>query len=174
MAGAAGAECVHTEQEVASHSLPSSRTATLRGASSAFARPTCVLWPQPAVCLPLAIVGHEALLVVAYVSRRGRRLQFIRRAIMIIMVQHTVRDYDAWKAVFDEHRAIRAQHGATGHDLYRGLEDRNAVTAVNYFPSKEQAEAFASDPSLKEAMERGGVISEPRITWAEKAESVDY
>ena len=93
---------------------------------------------------------------------------------MIIIVQHTVRDYDAWKAVFDEHQAVRAGHGATGHELYRGLEDPNEITAVNHFPSKEQAEAFAADPSLKEAMELGGVISEPRITWAEKAESVDY
>jgi heme-degrading monooxygenase HmoA len=93
---------------------------------------------------------------------------------MIIMVQHTVRDYDAWKAVFDEHQAVRTQYGATGHLLYQGAEDPNEVTVVNQFPSREQAEAFAADPSLKEAMERGGVISEPRITWAQETEDVDY
>jgi len=93
---------------------------------------------------------------------------------MIIIVQHTVRDYDAWKAVFDEHEASRRRFGATGHELYRGLEDPNEVTVVNHFPSKEQAEAFAADPSLKEAMERGGVISEPRITWAQEAGTADY
>jgi heme-degrading monooxygenase HmoA len=93
---------------------------------------------------------------------------------MIIMVQHTVRDYDAWKSVFDEHEATRRQHGATGHQLYRGVDDPNAVTVVNHFPSREHAEAFATDPSLKEAMERGGVVSEPRVTWVEESESVDY
>jgi heme-degrading monooxygenase HmoA len=93
---------------------------------------------------------------------------------MIIIVQHTVRDFDAWKAVFDEHEATRRRHGATGHELYRGLEDRNEVTVVNHFASKEQAEAFAADPSLKEAMERGGVISEPRITWAQEAGAAEY
>jgi len=93
---------------------------------------------------------------------------------MIIMVQHTVRDYDAWKRVFDEHEAVRTKHGATGHQLYRGADDPNAVTIVNHFPSREQAEAFATDPSLREAMERGGVVGEPRITWAEESESVDY
>ena len=93
---------------------------------------------------------------------------------MNLIVQHTVRDYDAWKAVFDEHQAVRTRHGAIGHLLYRGADDPNEVTIVNHFPSREQAEAFAADPSLKEAMELGGVISEPRITWAEKAESVDY
>jgi heme-degrading monooxygenase HmoA len=93
---------------------------------------------------------------------------------MIVIVQHKVRDYDAWKSVFDEHQAVRTRHGATGHELYRGLEDPNEVTIVNQFPSKEQAEAFAADPSLKEAMERGGVVSEPRITWAQETEAVDY
>ena len=93
---------------------------------------------------------------------------------MIIIVQHTVRDYDAWKRVFDEHETVRRQHGATGHQLYRGADDPNEVTIVNYFPSREQAEAFATDPSLKEAMERGGVIGEPRVTWVEESGSVDY
>ncbi len=93
---------------------------------------------------------------------------------MVIMVQHTVRDFDAWKRVFDEHETVRRRHGATGHQLYRGTDDPNEVTVVNYFPSREQAEAFVTDPSLKEAMERGGVVGEPRVTWAEEIGSVDY
>lgn len=93
---------------------------------------------------------------------------------MILVVQHKVRDYDTWKAVFDEHETVRTRHGATGHELYRGLDDPNEITIVNHFPSREQAEAFAADPSLKEAMERGGVITEPRITWARETETVDY
>jgi heme-degrading monooxygenase HmoA len=93
---------------------------------------------------------------------------------MILIAQHKVRDYDTWKPVFDEHGDIRRRHGAIGHELYRGLDDPNEITVVNHFPSREQAEAFAADPSLKAAMERGGVISEPRITWAEETEAVDY
>ena len=93
---------------------------------------------------------------------------------MIIIVQHKVRDYDTWKPAFDEHEDVRRRHGATGHELYRGADDPNELTIVSHFPTREQAEAFAADPSLKEAMERGGVISEPRITWAREAESVDY
>jgi heme-degrading monooxygenase HmoA len=93
---------------------------------------------------------------------------------MIIIVQHKVRDYDAWKVVFDEHQAVRTRHGATGHLLYQGADDPNEVTVLNRFPSRAQAEAFAADPSLKEAMERGGVISEPRVTWLRETEDVDY
>jgi heme-degrading monooxygenase HmoA len=93
---------------------------------------------------------------------------------MILIVQHTVRDYDAWKPVFDEHQAVRTRHGATGHELYRSVDDPNDITVVNHFPSKEQAEAFAADPSLKEAMERGGVTSELRVSWVRETEAVDY
>jgi heme-degrading monooxygenase HmoA len=93
---------------------------------------------------------------------------------MIIMVQHRVRDFDTWKPVFDEHGAVRRRHGATGHEIYRGIDDPNEITIVNRFPSKAQAQAFVADPSLKEAMERGGVISEPLVTWALEVETVDY
>jgi hypothetical protein len=34
---------------------------------------------------------------------------------MYVIVQHTVRDYDAWKPVFDEHESIRTKYGAKGH-----------------------------------------------------------
>lgn len=91
-----------------------------------------------------------------------------------IIVQHEVRDYDSWRAVFDDHETVRRQHGATGHDLYRSLDNPNDVTIVNHFPSREQADAFAADPSLREAMERGGVISEPRVTFVTEAQVSDY
>jgi heme-degrading monooxygenase HmoA len=110
----------------------------------------------------------------ARVSDEERRSGFTRKATMIIIVQHTVRDFEAWKAVFNEHGDVRRRHGATGHELYQGFDDPNEITVINHFPSKEQAEAFAADPSLKEAMERGGVISEPRITWAQEAGAADY
>jgi hypothetical protein len=56
---------------------------------------------------------------------------------MILIVQHKVRDYKTWKPAFDEHEAIRRRHGATGHELYRGLDDSNELTIVTNFPSKE-------------------------------------
>jgi quinol monooxygenase YgiN len=93
---------------------------------------------------------------------------------MIIIVQHTVRDYDAWKLVFDEHESVRAKYGAQGHTIYRDADKPNDVTVLNRFESRERAEEFVRDPSLAEAMEKGGVVSEPRIMWAEEAETASY
>jgi len=97
-----------------------------------------------------------------------------RTKTMNLIVQHTVRDYDAWKPVFDEHQSVRAKYGCRGHTIYRDADKPNDVTIVMDNESRERADEFMRDPSLAEAMERGGVISEPRATWVEKAESTSY
>lgn len=93
---------------------------------------------------------------------------------MNLIIQHTVRDFDTWKQAFDEHEATRAKYGCLSHTLYRGGEGGNDVTAITSWESRERAEEFAKDPSLREAMERGGVVSEPRIQWVETVETRSY
>ena len=93
---------------------------------------------------------------------------------MDIIVQHTVRDYDAWKPAFDEHEATRAKYGCTGHTIYRDPDNRNDLTILTSWRSREDAQRFMDDPSLKAAMEKGGVTSEPRITLLEEADSRRY
>ena len=79
---------------------------------------------------------------------------------MTLVVHHRVRDFDAWKPVFDEHESIRRGHGELGHRLYATVGDRNGVVVHNNSPSEEAARAFMADPSLPEAMQRGGVEGE--------------
>jgi quinol monooxygenase YgiN len=93
---------------------------------------------------------------------------------MDIILQHFVRDFDTWKPAFDEHESVRAKHGCLGHTVYRSEDDPNDVTVITSWPSRERAEEFLQDPSLREAMERGGVVSEPRVTWADRVETSAY
>jgi quinol monooxygenase YgiN len=93
---------------------------------------------------------------------------------MDIIVQHTVRDYDAWKPAFDEHEATRAKYGCTGHTIYRDPDNRNDLTILTSWRSRDDAQRFMEDPSLKAAMEKGGVTSEPRVTLLEEADSRRY
>lgn len=55
------------------------------------------------------------------------------------VVQHTVRDYDDWKPVFDAGEAVRTRHGCTGHAIYRGGDDANDLTIMLDFPSRKAA-----------------------------------
>ena len=91
-----------------------------------------------------------------------------------IVVRSNVADFDAWKVVFDENRALREKHGATGHRVFRGVDDPTAVIAVTTFASAEGAAAFVTDPALKEAMERAGVTSAPSIAKYSEADATAY
>ena len=93
---------------------------------------------------------------------------------MILMLQHTVRDYDAWKPVFDEHEGTRAKYGCLGHTTYRATDKPNDLTVLLRWESRERAEEFLHDPSLADAMQRGGVVSEPHATWVDKSDTVTY
>jgi quinol monooxygenase YgiN len=80
-----------------------------------------------------------------------------------LIVRHPVSDYSAWRKVYDEVEPLRTQHGCTAQRVLQDPNDANDVVAIHDFPSVEQASAFASDPSLKAAMQRGGVAGAPRI-----------
>jgi len=92
----------------------------------------------------------------------------------ILVVHHAVRDYDAWKPAFDEHKQVRTAHGATRHWLYRSPDDPNDLVVAIEFPSDEAAQGFLADPSLKEAMERAGVTGAPHVHLREEIEAVEY
>ena len=80
-----------------------------------------------------------------------------------LIVRHPVTDYDAWHVVYEEVGTLRDQHGCTNERVLRGPTDGTDVVAIHDFPSVEQAEAFANDPALKDAMQRAGVAGPPRI-----------
>jgi quinol monooxygenase YgiN len=93
---------------------------------------------------------------------------------MDIIVQHSVRDYDTWKPVFDEHESARAKYGCRGHTIYRDPDSPNDVTIFMSWESRERADEFMRSDTLREAMQKGGVTSEPRATWLEEQETHSY
>ena len=76
-----------------------------------------------------------------------------------LVVHHRVRDYDAWKQVFDQHEPVRRAHGEIEHRVYRDLQDRNRVVVHNDFSTDAEARGFLEDPSLSEAMEKAGTCT---------------
>ena len=80
-----------------------------------------------------------------------------------LAVRHHVRDYAAWRTVYDEVESLRAQHGCTAQRVMRLPEDSNELFITHDFPTAEQAGSFAQDPALREAMARAGVEGAPRI-----------
>jgi uncharacterized protein (DUF1330 family) len=86
-----------------------------------------------------------------------------------VIVRHRVEDYEKWRPVFDEHGANRKEHGCTSETVLRDAEEPNEVAIVMAFPTLDDAHAFGADPSLPDAMGRGGVIGAPRVEFYEEA-----
>jgi hypothetical protein len=80
-----------------------------------------------------------------------------------LIIRHTVADYDSWRKVYDDVDPLRAKHGCTAQRVMHVPGDPNDVAGTHDFPTVAQAEAFAGDPELTEAMGRAGVTGAPRI-----------
>jgi hypothetical protein len=97
-----------------------------------------------------------------------------RSPMTVLVVQHKVRDFDAWKLVFDEDESRRREHGAQRHWVYRTVEDPDDVVVAVEFPSVDAARSFVEDPGLREAMGRAGVQGEPHVHVRDEVEAIEY
>jgi hypothetical protein len=80
-----------------------------------------------------------------------------------LVIRHHVSDYAAWRKVYDEAEPLRAQYGCTAKRVMRLPDDGNELLVTHDFPTVEQADSFAHDPALREAMGRAGVEGAPQI-----------
>jgi len=82
------------------------------------------------------------------------------------VINHPVKDYVAWRAVYDSAEPVRKQAGFTGAEVFRDPKDPNLIVVIHRFPSVEAAQGFFGKPELKEAMTKAGVAAPPTITLA--------
>jgi hypothetical protein len=93
----------------------------------------------------------------------------------VMVVQHRVANFAKWMASYDAHDSMRLANGMHSYVIGRGVQDTNTVLVAVKADDIAKAKAFAKDPSLKKAMEKGGVIGAPMIsfttlTWQDTAQ----
>lgn len=89
-----------------------------------------------------------------------------------ITIRHKVKDYDAWKLLFDAHGPTRAAAGCQGGHLLRSTDDPNEVVIFFDWDTMENARKFANSPDLKDAMEKAGVVDQPDVYFLENVENL--
>lgn len=92
----------------------------------------------------------------------------------VLTLRHTVGDYAAWKAVYDDHGASRKEHGAIRDQVLQSIGDPNDLLVLIEFGTLADAQGFASDPALKEAMSAAGVVGAPDVSFRERADEAIY
>ncbi len=83
----------------------------------------------------------------------------------MIVVLHKVANYAKWKAVYEEGDSVRLASGIHSYVIGRGLKDSNVIVVAMKIDDTAKAIAFAKDPGLKKAMQKGGVIGTPSISF---------
>lgn len=77
------------------------------------------------------------------------------------MVRHKVKDFDAWKKVYDSHKQARIDAGLTDRVLAYTAGDNHNVTLVFAVADLDKAKAFASSKDLADKMKEAGVEGPP-------------
>lgn len=87
-----------------------------------------------------------------------------------IYVRHSVEDYARWREGYDNHASARQAGGATDKgNVMRNVDDPHDITVVLGWSDLEKARAFTQSASLKEAMQKAGVIGPPEVRFLEAA-----
>ncbi len=85
----------------------------------------------------------------------------------VMAVAHIVKDFDVWKKSFDEHESMRAANGATLRAMGRDMKNPNKVLIFLKIDDLQKAKDFSVSRNLKEAMQKGGVISKPEVIFVD-------
>jgi quinol monooxygenase YgiN len=82
-----------------------------------------------------------------------------------MIVQHTVKDYDAWYKVFAAGDSMRKASGLNHFSVGRGIDNDKSVVVFNVAEDLQKARDFAASPGLKDAMKKAGVTGKPDIIY---------
>lgn len=60
----------------------------------------------------------------------------------VLQIEHPVRDFETWKAVFDGSEERRVAGQVRRYQVYRPVDDPNYIAVDLEFDSRDEAEAF--------------------------------
>jgi len=81
------------------------------------------------------------------------------------IVLHRVKDYGAWRQVYDSFADVQKQGGVRAEEVLQSVEDPNDVLVTHDFDDAATAHQFFSSSELRDAMMRAGVDGEPQLIW---------
>jgi hypothetical protein len=85
------------------------------------------------------------------------------------VVQHHVKDYEAWREVYDAFADLEQAGVGTPRGVYRATDDPNNVLVIHQFTTAAEAELFSGALYVREVMRMAGVEGEPRIELYDNA-----
>jgi hypothetical protein len=81
----------------------------------------------------------------------------------LLTIQHIVRDYHAWRAIYDALEEVRQDWGVIADTVHQLADAPNTVLVQHHFATVAQARGFLTNREHQAAMQRAGVVGAPRV-----------
>jgi hypothetical protein len=85
-----------------------------------------------------------------------------------MFIKHKVKDYPAWKKVFDGFIEKRKAGGEKSYQILHPDSEANNLLAIFEWDNLDNARKFAGSAELKETMGNAGVIDQPEVYFLEE------
>jgi quinol monooxygenase YgiN len=86
-----------------------------------------------------------------------------------VLIIHEVKDYEAWKKIFDAASAIRKDAGELSYQVLKSDSNANNIVHFSKWTSIANAKAFFESPKLVEIRKQAGVKA-PEFVYLELLE----
>ncbi len=86
-----------------------------------------------------------------------------------VLIIHQVKDYSAWKVIFDNAANIRKQAGEISYQVLKYENDSNKIVHFSVWNSLDNARQFFESPELVQIRKDAGVES-PEFIYLEEIE----
>lgn len=83
----------------------------------------------------------------------------------MVMAKFKVKNYAAWKAVYDQRESLRLASGVHNYVISRVANDSNTIITAFKVDDMAKAKAYLKDPSTTTAMQGAGMMGTPSIRY---------
>ncbi len=80
-----------------------------------------------------------------------------------MLIRHKVKEYPAWKKVYDAHLSMRDKAGLTEKFVLQAEDDPHEVIILHEVRDLGKAKAFTESKDLHDRMKEAGVTDKPDI-----------
>jgi hypothetical protein len=81
----------------------------------------------------------------------------------LLAIRRSVRDYEAWRAVYDTLGELQRDWGVTAESVHLLLGTPDTILELHHFATVPQAKGFLTCRDFQAAMHRAGVEGIPRV-----------
>jgi len=92
----------------------------------------------------------------------------------LMVVRLQVADYEVWKNVFNEVKAVRREYGWKKHEFFQDPVNPNTAVVVGHVDSLDQAKQYLADECVMAAVARSGVQGPHEACFLNEVEQKDY